>query len=339
MKRNVKIQKGIQRFFLGMLMLTIIVSSSLVSLAADNSSEELLKETVENTLQECAEMLTTSIPEPTCGSVGGEWVVFGLARWGGEVPEEWFETYYKNLEEYVISCEGILHPKKYTEYSRVILALTAIGKDPADVGGYNLLEPLADFEQTIFQGVNGPAFALLALDSGNYEIPENVTGSTQATRELYVDYILSQELEAGGWALSGDQVDIDITAMVLQALAKYTDRQDVAEAAERALDVLSQQQNENSGYIAFDAESSESISQVIAALAELNVSVLDERFVKNEKNMAERLLEFQSEDGGFKHLMDGDSDLMATEQAFYALVALDRAMCNETSLYNVSGKN
>ena len=339
MKRNVKIQKGIQRFFLGMLMLTIIVSSSLVSLAADNSSEELLKETVENTLQECAEMLTTSIPEPTCGSVGGEWVVFGLARWDGEVPAEWFETYYKNLEAYVISCEGGLHPKKYTEYSRVILALTAIGKDPADVGGYNLLEPLSDFEQTIFQGVNGPAFALLALDSGNYEIPQNSAGTTQATREMYVDYILSQELAAGGWALSGDQVDIDITAMVLQALAKYTDRQDVAEAAERALDVLSQQQNENSGYIAFDAESSESISQVIAALAELNVSVLDERFVKNEKNMAERLLEFQTEDGSFKHLMDGDSDLMATEQAFYALVALDRAMCNETSLYNVSGKN
>lgn len=336
MKRNVKIQKGIQRFFLGMLMLTIIVSSSLVSLAADNSSEELLKETVENTLQECADMLMTSIPEPTCGSVGGEWVVFGLARWDGEVPEEWFETYYKNLEAYVISCEGILHSKKYTEYSRVILALTAIGKDPTDVGGYNLLEPLADFEQTIFQGVNGPAFALLALDSGNFEIPQNNVGTTQATREMYVDYILSQELESGGWALSGEQVDIDITAMVLQALAKYTDRQDVAEAAERALDVLSQQQNENSGYIAFDSESSESISQVIAALAELNVSVLDERFVKNEKNMAERLLEFQTEDGSFKHLMDGDSDLMATEQAFYSLVGLSRAMNGATSLYTIA---
>lgn len=45
----------------------------------------------------------------------------------------------------------LLHEKKYTEYSRVILALTAIGEDVTDVGGYNLLQPLSDFKQTVWR--------------------------------------------------------------------------------------------------------------------------------------------------------------------------------------------
>ena len=304
--------------------------------AAEASAQEQTADYVSATVEECAEMLLESIPEPNCGSVGGEWAVFGLARFGEIEAEEWFEGYYERLEAYVESCEGVLHAKKYTEYSRVILALTAMGKDPSDVAGYNLLTPLADYEQTIFQGINGPIFALLALDSGNYEIPQNVADSTQATRELYVKAILDQELADGGWALTGDQADIDITAMALQALAKYQEQPEVADAVERALEVLSKQQNDNGGYFAYDAESSETISQVITALTELNVDPYEERFVKNGKTLLGRLMEFHTEDGGFSHLPEDATDLMATEQAFYALVALDRMYQGESSLYTMA---
>ena len=94
--------------------------------------------------------------------------------------------YGERVAAYTAEQGGILHNRKYTEYSRVILAWTAIGRDASDVGGFNLLTPLADFEQTVFQGINGPIFALLALDSGNYEIPENIATSNQATRDMYV---------------------------------------------------------------------------------------------------------------------------------------------------------
>lgn len=304
--------------------------------AAQASAQEQTADYVSTTVEECAEMLFESVPEPNCGSVGGEWTVFGLARFGKIEAEEWFAGYYERLEAYVESCEGVLHAKKYTEYSRVILALTAMGKDPSDVAGYNLLTPLADYEQTVFQGINGPIFALLALDSGNYEIPQNVADSTQATRELYVKAILNQELADGGWALTGDQADMDITAMALQALAKYQDEPEVADAVERALEVLSKQQNDNGGYFAYDAESSETISQVITALAELDVDLHDERFVKNGKTLLDRLMEFHTEDCGFSHLPEDDTDLMATEQAFYALVALDRMYQGESSLYTMA---
>ena len=44
--------------------------------------------------------------------------------------------------------------------------------DPSDVNGYNMLYPLANFKQVNWQGVNGTIYALLALDSKNYEIPK-----------------------------------------------------------------------------------------------------------------------------------------------------------------------
>ena len=117
-------------------------------------------------LTQTAQWLMEQIPQPTYGSVGGEWAVFGLARSGVAVPKEYFEVYGENVAAYTAEHGGVLHAKKYTEYSRVILAWTALGKDAADVGGFNLLVPLADFDQTVFQGINGPIFALLALDSG-----------------------------------------------------------------------------------------------------------------------------------------------------------------------------
>ena len=120
---------------------------------------------------------------PTAGSIGGEWAVIGLARSGYPVPANYFDDYYARVEKYVKDCAGVLHERKYTEYSRVILALTAIGRDPANVAGYNLLTPLGDFEKTIWQGLNGPIWALLALDSGNYPVPYGRT----TTRQRLID--------------------------------------------------------------------------------------------------------------------------------------------------------
>ena len=298
-------------------------------------------ETAAFSLDDCAAAMLESVREPAYGSVGGEWAALGLARWGGEVPQDWFESYYEAVETYVGSCEGVLDTRKHTEYARVILTLTAIGRDPADVGGYDLLVPLADYEQTVFQGINGAVFALLALDSGSYEIPRNTADGTQASRELYVDYILTTECSGGGWALSGMEADIDITAMTVQALAKYRDRQDVADAIDRALILLSERQNEDGGYTAAApdgsaSESSESVSQVIVALTELGISMDDPRFVKNGHTLEDRLLDYLTENNGFRHVMEGEANLIATEQAFYALVAIHRMEQGQTTLYDMS---
>lgn len=286
-------------------------------------------------LLKTAQYLQNKVPEPAYGSVAGEWLALGFGRSDLEGAEDYLLGYGERVAAYSAEKAGVLHNKKYTEYSRVILAWTAIGRDAANVGGFNLLTPLADFDQTVFQGINGPIFALLALDCGKYEIPENTNGSTQATRDLYVDHILRAELTDGGWSLGGNTAEIDMTAMALQALAKYRHREDVARAVERGLDVLSRQQNSNGGFTAQNAESSESVSQAIVALTELGIPLDDSRFVKNNRSLLDALLQFQKEDGSFSHLLNESPDLLATEQAFYALVAIDRMEQGKTSLYTM----
>lgn len=158
---------------------------------------------LEDAVAQSAAYMLAAVPSPRIGSIGGEWAVLGLARSGCDVPQAYWDGYYEAVEQEVVSRGGVLDENKYTEYSRVIAALTAIGADPSNVGGYDLLTPLGDFEKTVRQGVNGPIWALIALDAGRYEVPVNTGAKTQATRQLYIDELLSRQLTGGGWSLTG----------------------------------------------------------------------------------------------------------------------------------------
>ena len=117
--------------------------------------------TEQKPLEQTAAYLKKATPEPTFGSLTGDWTVFGLARSDIRIRETYYDTYYKNVAAAVTEKDGKLSETKYTEYSRLVLALTAIGRDPRDVGGYDLLVPLADLDRVTAQGVNGAIFALL----------------------------------------------------------------------------------------------------------------------------------------------------------------------------------
>ena len=312
------------------LLCILLLLSLLLSLTACGKPETQLEKT--------AGYLQAQIAEPGTGSVGGDWLIFGLARSGVKVPQKYFDAYYENVEAAVREKNGVLSDRKYTEYSRTVLALTAIGKNPADVAGFDLLKPLADFEQVTRQGINGTIFALLALDSGNFQIREKRDAAVQATRQMYVDELLARALPDGGWTLTGGEPDVDITAMTLQALAKYRDQADVTAAVERGLAVLSSLQEPDGGYVSWGSSNSESVAQVIVALTELGVPLDDERFTKNGITVEDALLRFAQENGAFVHVRDGSGgdDGMATEQAFYALAAIHRAETGETTLYDMT---
>ena len=308
---------------------TILFSLSLSAFAYDTNKVNATLESVGNYLYE-------TVKEPQVASIGGEWAVLGLARCDMDIPDEYFENYYQRVTRYVKDCGGVLHNKKYTEYSRVIVALTAIGKNPQNVAGYNLLTPLGDYEKTIWQGVNGAIWALIALDSGNYDMPNNPNAKVQATREMYIKHILEKQTPDGGWALSGDVADPDVTGMALQALSKYQSNDKVKSATEKALNCLSNMQKENGGFSSYETENSESSVQVIVALCALGISVDDVRFVKNGKSVIDNLFSFYDNGKGFKHIHGDSTNLMATEQCFYALVALKRANEGRNTLYDMS---
>ncbi|MDR2355055.1 MAG: S-layer homology domain-containing protein [Clostridiales Family XIII bacterium] len=302
--------------------------------------------TLDAAVADAAAYMLKTVKAPAVDSVGGEWAIIGLARSGHTVPDSYYEAYRKTVEAYVAECGGVLHEKKYTEYSRVILALTAAGYDPRAVAGYDLTVALGDFERTIWQGINGPIWALIALDSGDYPIPRNADAKTRATRELYIEEILRRQISDGGWNLTagadgeiraGEKSDPDLTGMALQALAKYQDRPAVKAATEKALAYLSALQDDAGGYYSWGYVNSESAVQVLVALCELGIPADDPRFVKNGHSLVDNILGFQLADGSFLHTADGSGNSqMSTEQAFYGLVAAQRAAAGKNSLYRMS---
>ena len=282
--------------------------------------------------------LYQSVTEPAYGSVGGEWLIVGLERSEYLVEKSYEQAYLRALYQSVKEKRGVLDNRKYTEYSRVILALTALGEDVQDIAGYNLLVPLCDFKSVCMQGINGPVWALIALDSGNYELPKRTDVSEQTTRDKLIDYILEQQLSDGGWNLGGEESDADLTAMAVQALCRYRDkRTDVENALDRALNILDSLQKEDGGYESWGEENAESTAQVLIALCAMKIDVqTDRRFVKNGNNVYQALLSYRKEDGSFSHVKNQDSDLMATEQAYLAIVSYWRMLHGESFLYDMS---
>lgn len=285
---------------------------------------------IDDAYTSAAKLLVKKAPNPTFGD---EWFVIALARGEGEVPAGYFDTYYKNLVAEVKTLKGELHAVKYTEYARVILALSAIGKDATNVGGYNLVDKLSDFDLVAWQGVNGPIFALLALDSQQYKLSETATNS----REKMVDYILSKQLTDGGFSLAEDAADADMTAMAIQALSTYMDDAAVKIAVEKAVAALIQLQDENGFYSNWEAANAESAAQVLTALASIGVDPMQN--VAFEKLIPALLTFYNAADGGFKHVeSEKVSNAMATEQVAYAFASYQRFLDGKTKLYDMTDK-
>lgn len=293
----------------------------------DSSCQE-----VEKIIRETAGLLQKQVPEPTISSIGGEWTILGVASSGAPVPNAYLTGYKDRVWQQVIASQGILTQNKYTEYSRLILALTAIGEDVTKVSGINLLEKLTDLSLLKKQGINGPVYALLALDSHGY--PEaDATGTAEpVTRQALLHWILQQEITAedgirGGFSLGGGaHADADITGMVLQALAPYRNQGPVSEAIDRGLKALNRMEKADGSFESWGTETSESIVQVIVAKGALGMDA---------GRHVEALLKYYKKGYGFEHVIGDGGSLLATEQALYALTAYKLQVTEGRSLYNM----
>lgn len=294
----------------------------------DTGYSEYLKKALAN--------IKKTVPTPQVGSVSGEWAVLGLARGNASVTNSYYDSYYDRVVAHVketINSKGQLNSDKSTENSRIILALTAIGEDPTSVGGRNLLTALNDLTYVKKQGSNGPIWALIAVDSGNYEYTK---------REQLIEAILADRTDDGGWTYGEGGADADMTAMAIQALAPYNDDEHptVKSAISTALKLLSGMQNDDGGFSSMGYRNCESAAQVVVALSALGLDAnTDSRFVKNGHSVLENLLTYEQADGSFWHLIDGSGNAnnqMSAEQGTYALVAYDRYVKNKNSLYDMT---
>lgn len=154
---------------------------------------------------------------------------------------------------------------------------------------------------------------------------------------MLIKDILNRQLKDGGFNLSGDTGASDITAMAIQALAKYKDREDVKKCLDKAVEFLSNSQTSTGGFTEGSNESVESNAQVLIALNALGISVNDSRFIKNNNTVLDGIMAFKLESGGFKHLLSQTKeDFVATEQALSSLVSQYRIANNKTNLYDMT---
>ena len=290
--------------------------------------------------------IQNNVPAPVVASDRGEWAVLGLARAGVELSDAYIQAYYGKVVAYVqknMGNDGVLvdpesHNPTVTDNERIILALTAIGKDPANVGDKNLLTALQNKDimqvtNTSDTDINGLVFGLLALNSGNY------------TQDSYwlVQAILTQQNADGSWSSSADTKpvgDVDMTAMALQALAPYYNEggdATVNTAVDKALQWLSAK------YKGMGYTSAESCAQVVVALSALQLNAnSDSSFVKTVDGaptsvLGDLLRYYLGEGQGFKHAASGKTaDQKATEQALYAMAAYERYCRRTNALYDMT---
>lgn len=288
--------------------------------------------------------LATTVTAPVFGTNAGEWTVFSLARGGYFAKDNaYFTEYYNRIVETVndtaasVNMNGALHKNKSTENSRLIVALSAIGKDATSIGDWNLVEAYSanGFEWIKKQGINGSIWALIALDSNHYET------SDATIRQQCIDSILSLQHDDGGWSLMANKAyasDPDITGMALTALYPYRDQEAVAAACEKAFECLSAMQHDNGTFASGGSECSESCAWVIVACTTWGINPdTDSRFIKNGNSVVDGLLAHYLEDvAQFQHIIGAGANGMATDQSCYALVAYNRFMNGKTSLYDMS---
>lgn len=288
--------------------------------------------------------LATTVTAPSFGTNAGEWTVFSLAR-GNHFAKDnaYFTDYYNRIVTTVneiaaeVNMNGALDKNKSTENSRLIVALSAIGKNATAVGDWNLVEAYSanGINWIKKQGMNGTIWTLIALDSGNYAT------SDPTIRQQCIDSILEARHNDGGWSLvtaKAQPSNVDITCMTLTALYPYRDQEAVATACAEAIEWLSDSQLTSGGFPYGQGETSESCAWAIVALTTWGINPdTDSRFIKDGKSPIDNLLTYYvEEEAMFEHGKGAGSNAMATDQGCYALVAYDRFIGGEKALYDYS---
>lgn len=261
------------------------------------------------------------------GIGSSDWLAIGISRFGFE---EDYEAYLTALSQRV---KTLSDTDNATEWQRCAITASAMGGDPADLGGIDLVKGGVygrDENNSVGkQGLNGWIFALLTLDTMGYKTPEGA----EFDRERILDEIVSSQNTDGGFSLSKGESDIDITAMALQAIAPYYNdfsRDDVRKSVDKAVEYLSGKQDSSGTFGSAEAD-----SQVVIALCSLGIDPeADNRFVKSS-DLLTALLSYQNSDGGFSHEKGGDSDELATGQALCALAAQKRFELTMRRIYDM----
>jgi LPXTG-motif cell wall-anchored protein len=248
-----------------------------------------------------------------------DWDAIALKQMGKTIPA----TYLENIKKLVKDKNG--HFSKITDLEKYTLGILAAGGNPTNIEGYNLVESIYNGNVTK-QGLNGVAYALIALDSASFQVPK----TAKWTREKLVNQLLEQQNNDGGWTWDGSTTsDTDTTAMVLTALAPYKDQSGVKDKVNSAVQFLSNK------YLNHKIDNSSTAAQAVIALSSLGIDANGSQFAEDGSSLVNSLLTYQNADGGFYWQSKATSDVFSTEQGFLALAAYKLKLDGKGSLYHL----
>ena len=229
--------------------------------------------------------------------------------------------------------------KSMTGIARAAMMLTAMGIDISQLDNYSgggaafklssgeevhsLAEALYNYNGSYT--INGPVFTLIALDMGNYSIPDDAIW----TREKLLDELLDHTYGSDGF-------DVDMVGMLMQAIGPYREHPVYGDRVKAKLDegvefisgvrsapMISPMKEDYtfSCVMASGVSNSESAAQVICGLTGMGIDTYsDERFSGDDGSVLESFLSFVTDDNAyFKHTLDGTANAMATYMGCYTL--------------------
>ena len=335
------------------LFVLILIVVSLLSISINANSKDT-NETIDNYLSNFSSEDLLDI-QKNAGNNFDDWFFLSILRSKKEID---YNLYKGMLRNYIIDSyreKGNLSNNLITEWHRLIMLSSSVGLDPRAIvlndENYNLLmDGIYNTKNNNLlekQGINSYVFALIALDSFGFKEIDN---NDYHSRKSLIENIISFELDGGGFAYSKTEADIDMTALVIQALSEYynslyvynvynriqekTIETNVKDVIDRALVIISTSQKNDGDFESYEISNVESTAQVLISLTSLGIDIdNDSRFIKNNNTVYDGIIKYQNSDGTFRR--NDYSNKISGYQAFMGLVAYDRWLNNMRSIYDL----
>ena len=254
-------QRTVAQIVVSMIALAAVVVASIMApvMAADSYP-------LQTTDAEVADALNYLRDEQnTDGSIGSfvdsAWIAMAIAA-AGENPHDW-QVGGNSIVDYLAANAG--DASSSTDYSRMILAITASGEDSTDFGGRDFVSLLEGTYDDVTQQIgdaaslNDDAFGVMALVAAGHSQSSQIVADS-------VSFILASQNGDGGWGYTvGSDSDADMTSAVIMALMAAGELASSAPIVS-ALAYIKSTQQDSGGFLSWGSTNAETDSWAINAI-------------------------------------------------------------------------
>lgn len=286
---------------------------------------------VKKGLQGAKEHLVSRYPEENYQYNKNDWIVYARLRGGETISQDKLDAYYQSVADTVKKWSK---KQKPTDIERVALSLLIMNKDITDVNGVNLVEMIYN-HPNLDIGANELSWALLVADAKGMEIPADAKWNRE---DILTALLKFQNEENGGFGLMDNQtVSVDMTAMCLQALAPYRNKDvKVHRAVEAGVEYLKKSMTDS-----YDFGTSESTAQVLLTLTILGIDPLNSDFGTSYSNIITCLMdnyycETEKEKGFCHDKSNKKLNEMSSVQVLQAFTAYTQVKAGEKTYWDLT---